>query len=420
MVMEKGKSLPKDPWYRKYYWDLEKVAWHCCRCSNCKFVDTWELKSARFSRVCPSSARYLYDAYSCQGRMDITVALEIDKALQYEDSSSLTDVFYKCNTCGACDAECKRNNDMEPLRVLYGMRNKLVEKGLIPPALVPVIDGLRKDDNMMMQPKAEQGKWAKGLKVKNLTKEKAEVVYHAGCRLNHDKALWKIAKGAVTLLKDAGVDIGIMGQEEVCCGGRPHDLGFQGEFTKYATHNAEAFATAGVKTVVTSCSDCYRAFKVLYPETGINLEVLHIVEFMDRLIKEGRIKLTREVPMRVTYHDPCHLGRLSKPYVPGDPVDGVYELPREILRGIPGIELVEMERIKENAWCCGAGAGVLEAYPDFSIWTASERIEEAKSTGAEAIVTACPWCERSFINAIEAKGEKIKVYDIIELVKESM
>ena len=99
---------------------------------------------------------------------------------------------------------------------------------------------------------------------------------------------------------------------------------------------------------------------------------------------------------------------------------GVYEPPREILRSIPGLELVEMERIREYAWCCGAGGGAREAYPDFSKWTATERIEEAKSTGAEAIVSACGWCERNFIDAITENGEKMKVYDIVELVQQAI
>jgi Fe-S oxidoreductase len=165
------------------------------------------------------------------------------------------------------------------------------------------------------------------------------------------------------------------------------------------------------------------------------------VEYIDRLIKEGKIRFTKTVPMRVTYHDPCHLGRQGEPYVPWqgkekkirnqvavyeprkpryNGANGVYEPPRNVLRRIPGLELVEMERIKEYAWCCGAGGGVREAYPDFSNWTATERIEEAKSTGAEAIVTACSWCERNFLDAIHTKGDKMRVFDVAELVQQAM
>ena len=417
MVMEKGKSLPKDDWHRKYYWDLRKNAWNCARCSVCKWVDSWEVKSARFAKICPSSLYYLFDAYSCQGRMDVSLAL-IDGTLKYEDSPGLLDIYYKCNMCGGCDAMCKRVQDMEPLRVIQEMRAKLVEDGQLLPLHMPVMDNLRKEDNMMMKPKAERGKWAEGLKVKDLTKEKAEVVFHAGCNLSFDEELWKVARTAVTLLKNAGVDVGIMGKDETCCGGKAYEMGYQGELTKYAENNTEAWTNAGVKTVVTACSDGYYTFKRLYPELGSKFEVLHIVEFIDRLIKEGKLKFTKTIPMTVTYHDPCHLGRRDHVYVPGEAIMGLYDQPRDIIKSIPGVELVEMERIKEYAWCCGAGGGVKEAYPDFNTFTAQERTEEAKATGAEALVTACPWCERNFLDALN--GDKMKVLDIIELVQQAI
>jgi len=417
MVIEQGKSLPKDDWHRKYYWDLRKNAWNCARCSVCKWVDSWEVKSARFAKICPSSLYYLFDAYSCQGRMDVSLAL-IDGTLKYEDSPGLLDIYYKCNMCGGCDAMCKRVQDMEPLRVIQEMRIKLVGDGQLLPLHMPVMDNLRKEDNMMMKPKSERGNWAKGLKVKDLTKEKAEVVFHAGCNLSFDEELWKVAKAAVTLLQNAGVDVGIMGKDETCCGGKAYEMGYQGELTKYAENNIEAWTNAGVKTVITACSDGYYTFKHLYPELGSKFEVIHIVEFIDRLIKEGKLKFTKTIPMTVTYHDPCHLGRRDHVYVPGEAIMGLYDQPRDIIKSIPGVELIEMERIKEYAWCCGAGGGVKEAYPDFNMFTARERIEEAKATGAEALVTACPWCERNFLDTLN--GDKMKVLDIVELVQQAI
>jgi len=418
MVMEGGKVLPQDDWARKYYWDLRKVAWQCSRCSVCKWVDAWEVKSARFAKVCPSSLYYLFDAYSCQGRMDVAIAL-IDEKLKYEDSPALLDIYYKCNMCGGCDAMCKRVQDMEPLRVIQEIRTRLVGDGQLLPNHLPVIESLRKEDNMMMKPKADRGKWAEGLKVKDLTSEKAEVVFHAGCHLSFDEEQWPVARTALQILQKAGVDVGIMGKDETCCGGKAYEMGYKGEFTKYAENNMEAWKNAGVKTVVTPCSDGYYAFKHLYPEVGSNFEVLHMVEFIDRLIKEGKLKFTRKVPMTVTYHDPCHLGRRDHVYVPGEAIMGIYDAPRDIIKSIPGVELVEMYRIKEYAWCCGAGGGAKEAYPDFNAFTARERIEEAKATGAEALVTACPWCERNFLDAISGNGEKMKVYDIVELVQQA-
>jgi Fe-S oxidoreductase len=147
------------------------------------------------------------------------------------------------------------------------------------------------------------------------------------------------------------------------------------------------------------------------------------------------------VPLRVTYHDPCHLGRQGEPYVewegkekkiknqiicyePKRPryngAHGIYDPPRDILKAIPGLELVEMERIREYAWCCGSGGGAKEGYPEFSNWTATERIEEAKATGAEALVTACGWCERNFMDSVESTGETMKIYDVVDLVKKAL
>jgi Fe-S oxidoreductase len=218
-------------------------------------------------------------------------------------------------------------------------------------------------------------------------------------------------------------------------------MGYRKDFTQFAVKNIEAWQKAGLKTIVTSCSDCYFAFKRLYPELGLKVNVLHTVELVDQLIEQGKIKFSKSIPMTVTYHDPCHLGRQGEQYVPWkgeekkifnqivvyDPPKpryngawGVYEPPRDVLKSIPDLNLVEMERIREYSWCCGAGGGCNDAYPEFSAWTAGERIEEARYTGAEAIVTACPWCERNFINAVSNEGKKMKVFDIIELVEQAI
>jgi Fe-S oxidoreductase len=197
------------------------------------------MKSARFAKICPSSAYYLFDGYSCQGRMDAAVAL-IDGELKYEDSPDLLGVYYKCNMCGGCDAMCKRTEDMEPLRVIQEIRTQLVGDGQLLPAHMPAMESLKKDDNMMMKPKADRGRWAEGLKVKDLTREKAEVVFHAGCQISFDEEQWQVARTALTLLQNAGVDVGIMGKDEICCGGKPYEMGYHGEFTKFAASSKRA------------------------------------------------------------------------------------------------------------------------------------------------------------------------------------
>ena len=412
----------------------------CSRCSLCKWPPLAQIKSWRFSNVCPSMVWGKFHAYSAGGRMIAALSL-VDGRIDYSDK--LLEIVYQCQMGGACDVSCKVTRDLEPLEVMLELRARCVEDGQLLPAHMVMIESLRNDDNPLGMPKADRGKWAEGLDVKDITREKADVVYFAGCRHSFDQDLWGVARGAVELLKKAGVDVGISGKEEACCGGRAFEIGYRGELAKYAEHNIETWNAAGARTVVTSCSDGYGAMKAFYPRVGktMNFEVLHITEYLDRLMKEGRLKPTRRVPLQVTHHDPCHLGRLSEAYTPWegtekkmlgqvvvkDPpkeyrrgTNGVYDPPRDVLNGIPGINLTEMERIKEYAWCCGAGGGVKEAYPEFALWTARERIAEAEATGAEALVSACPWCETNFKEALQQGGGKLKVYDIVELLLEAM
>ncbi len=415
--------------------DMER----CSQCSYCKWVPQDQIKSQRFAKGCPSVAYNNFNAFSARGRFAVALSL-LNKQSDYTDT--VKDIVFKCNTCGACvvaDKICRYN--LEPLEMMHELRFRLVEDEQTLPEHLKTIENLRKQGNLMGEPKASRGDWAEGLSIKNISTEKAEVLFHAGCRFSYDKDLSESARAAVTILKNAGVDIGIMGKDESCCGGRVYDMGYKDEFLKLAEKTVKAWTAAGVKTVVTSCADCFHAFSRLYPPLGARFEIIHTVQYIDRLIKEGKIKFTKKVPLRVTYHDPCHLGRQGEPYVPWEGKEkkifkqvivyeprkpryngawGVYDAPRDILNAIPGVELVEMERIKEYAWCCGAGGGAREAYPDFSGWTAAERIEEAKTTGAAAIVSACGWCERNFIDSIGKTGDKMKVYDIIDLVKQAL
>jgi len=411
----------------------------CSQCSYCKWIPFDQVKSWRFAKNCPSIAYHNFNSYSARGRYAVARSL-IKGQSGYSDT--VRDIVFTCLTCGSCDVSCKvcRYN-LEPLEMVRELKFRLVEDGQGLDAHQAVIESLDREHNTMHQPKAERGEWADGLDVPRLPSEKAEFLFHAGCRFSYDRDLQESARTAVSLLREAGIDVGIMGEREMCCGGRVYSMGYRDEFTRFAQANMKAWAKAGVKTVVTSCADGYHAFKRLYPQLGSHTEVLHTVELIDRLIKAGKLTFRSEVPMTVTYHDPCHLGRQGEPYVPWKGVEkkiksqiivyepnrpryngawGVYDPPRDILRSIPGVELVEMERIREYSWCCGAGGGVREAYPEYSNWTATERIAEARATGAEALVSACPWCERNFMDAISALGDTMQVYDIVELVQKAM
>jgi Fe-S oxidoreductase len=420
--------------------DFEKDMMRDSRCGYCKVIPHVMMTDTRFINVCPSIARFNFHGFSAGGRVVAGLSLLRDR-IEYTDG--FLDMIYKCQMDGACDVSCKIDRDLEPLQVMQELRIKCVEDGQLIAGHMPVLEGLRKEDNMLQRKKADRGKWTEGLGVKEATKDKAEVLFHAGCRYSFDNELWPVVQTSISILKKAGVDVGIMGTDEACCGGRAYEMGYEAELVKYAEHNIQAWKTAGVKTIVTPCSCCYQTFKVLYDKIGKKpeIEIYHFTEYLDKLIKEGKLKFTKKVPMTVTYHDPCHLGRLSEPWIHWngkeikvagqmivhDPPkkyrrggEGVYDIPRDILKAIPGLNFVEMYRIREYAWCCGSGGGVKEAYPEFALWTASERIKEAKDVGAEALVSACGWCKRNFTDAVKETGSKIEVLDIIDLVQRAL
>jgi Fe-S oxidoreductase len=410
----------------------------CSRCSACKFIPLERVEGLQHVNICPSIARYNFHAYSGGGRLGTAIA-KLDKRFDY--SKKLVEVMYNCQTCGGCDVSCKYGMDMEVLEPIYEFRIKTVKEGHTHPALDTVINTLKKHGTMVPGLKANRAEWAQGLDVKDITKQKVKVLYHVGCLNSYDREMWKVAKATVNLLKKAGVDFGIAGENESCCGGRAYQMGYKEDFLNQARKNMEMIKKSGVETLITTCADGYHAFKVLYDKFNLkgNLEILHITEYLARLVKEGKLKPTKKIDINVTYHDPCHLGRLGEKYihwegkrVPGhmyrfEPqrvyrrgANGTYEPPRDILRSIPGIKLVEMDRRKEYAWCCGAGGGVNDSNHEFSMWTARERIREAEDTGAEAIVTACSWCVRNFYDAIKEIGSNLKIYDIVELLAKAI
>jgi len=409
----------------------------CCRCSACKFIPMQKIKGSSYSYVCPSIARYNFHAYSGGGRINIGSAA-LKNGMNYTDK--LLDVVYNCQMCGGCDTSCKYAMDMEVLDPIYEFRIKCIEDGKTNPALEKVMANLRKN-GAMVAGKGERGAWAKGLGLKNVTKDKVDVLFHVGCQTSFNPDMWKLAKATANILQKAGVNFGITGDAETCCGSRAYQMGYREDFLKQAKKYMAIVKKAGVKTIVTDCADCYHALNVLYDKYELkgDIEVMHISQYIAQLIEKGKLKLKKKVNLAVTYHDPCRLGRLGEPWIkwngkrkqsdrfifdPPKPyrrgVNGIYEPPRDVIKAIPGIKFTEMTRIKEYSWCCGAGGGVTDSNPEFATWTGQQRIDEAISTGAEALVTACPWCEKTFNDAIKASGSNIKIYDIVELVEKAL
>lgn len=399
----------------------------------------YRVRSLRFSKICPSSVYYTFDGYSAQGRLDIARGL-IDKELAPGSLAEMQEVIYACTLCGGCDVMCKYFNDIDPLLVLEELRVQCAEAGLIPAGLKKVIESMKKNGNILFQPAKKRADWARGLKLKDISETKAKILYYPGCNYSYDSKLQRIPRLTAAILTKAGVDFGILGARELCCGILALQAGDRRTFTASAAANIKSFDRLGIRALITSCPICYSTFKSDYERYGFNakFEVLHITEFLAQLLKKKALKLNKKVSLTVTYHDPCRLGRLGEPYKHWkgkrvkygryDPPTkelrqgtyGIYEAPRTLLNHIKGLKLLEMERNREYGFCCGAGGGAGYTYPAFSAATAKERIEEAAATGARALVTSCPWCEARFGHALQEGPSKMKTYDVLDLVNRAI
>ncbi len=390
--------------------DYREEVWHCNRCNMCKEVFGWYMRSNEFSDICPPFAFHQWETYSAQGKMHIARAL-IDEEIDWDDSELLPQIIFSCEMCGGCTINALRVMEESPLEVFRALRARALEKGLTLTPHKRFYESTTKYGNPLAAPKEERLKWTEGLgfEIKALPQERAAVLLYTGCQYEVEPRVRDTLKTIAQVLRAGGVDCGFLGAEERCCAGIQLLMGEVGMFEQFAEANIKTFNELGIETLVTPCAHCYNTIVNEYIEVGeLNFEVLHTVQLFDRLIEEGKIKLG-EVPREVvTYHDPCDLGRKS----------GVYDTPRKLLNTVNGIELREMERIKDQTWCCGAGGGLLEVYPDQAGWTARERIKEARvTTGADTLVTACPWCEYSLKNAAEATGARIKVNNIAEIIQ---
>ena len=428
---------------------LEKIeydATHCQRCSTCKWSHLWEVKSHRFARNCPSLVYGKFDSYAAQGKNDIATAL-LNGELTWEGSrEKLLEIIYRCPVCAACDVSCKRVMDLDIIGVLDALREEACEKGYGPlPAHKEFIQSIMNYDNVWKQPRTRRANWAKKLAIKDLSKtgETADVLYYVGCTYAYKPGMETVPIHTAKILKAAGVDFGILGAKEICCGGIADNVGDKKSFEEIAQKNLDMFKATGAKTIVTNCPGCFMAFSEKYARlqkidtAKLPYKVKHSTQFIAELLQAGKLKFTKPVDMTVTWHDPCHLGRRGEPYKHWEGkrvkfglteppremnrgVNGIYEAPRTILKAIPGVRLVEMERIKEYSWCCGSGGGAKSAYPDFALATAKERVEEAEATGAGAIVTSCPWCEANLSDGIDASGSRLRVEDILNIAAQAL
>ncbi|MBI4721023.1 MAG: (Fe-S)-binding protein [Chitinivibrionia bacterium] len=318
--------------------------------------------------------------------------------------------IWRCTTCGKCPQRCPR--DVKQIDDMISLRRMATGYGVFPGAVKPyrtVSSGLAAQGNPFNEDRATRAAWAEGLNVKAY-KEGMDVLYWPCCYASYDPRLKKVAQATAKILKKAGVDFGILGSKENCCGESIRKTGNEDLFKKLAKENIKTFIDHGVKKILVSSPHCYHTFKNEYPQFKVNFEVVHASQYLFQLINEGKITPTKEYGKKITYHDPCYLGRHNS----------VYDEPRGVLKTIPGVELSEMPEAKVDSLCCGMGGGRVWAETEKHERFSNIRVEQAIELGAEELVTSCPYC----ITALEDSrlvlnhGDDIQVKDITEILEE--
>ena len=318
--------------------------------------------------------------------------------------------IWRCTTCGRCTQWCPRGVDQtEVVKILRGVATQYQVFPTRAQPIRAVGAGLAAEGNPLGEKREQRADWAKGLSVKTFTKG-MEILYFPGCYPSYDPRMRKVARATANILNAAGVNFGILGPKESCCGESIRKTGDEELFASLAKENIKTFIDSGVKKILVSSPHCYHTFKNEYPEFMVNFEVVHVSQFLFQLINEGGLEFTKEYRKRVTYHDPCYLGRHN----------GIYDEPREVLKKVPGLELVEMPDSRENSLCCGGGGGGIWMETPKSERLSDLRLKQASGVGAEALVTCCPFCILNFEDSrLTLEGsEALEIKDITEIIQE--
>jgi len=371
----------------------------CFRCGYCKFPNDF----TDFN--CPSYSRFRFETYSTGGRLWLTLAWlknEIDW------SEHFAEIVFSCVTCRNCVEQCPMNFNNEIVDWIVAARSDMIEKGFTLPKVRDFLNNISKHGNPWGIPRSKRDEWAEGVK---RYRPSDEYLFYVGCVGSYEERGQKMARNLAELLDRVGVSFGILGAEEDCDGNEAYMLGEMGLFQELANKNVQKFKELNVKKIVTLSPHAYNSMKNKYPRSG-KFEVFHYTQLLLEMIRENKVRLS-ELKSKVTYHDPCFLGRYNE----------VYDAPREILKSIPGIELVEMRRNRENSFCCGGGSGniVMDLLGLSAESPNRIRVREAYETGAEILAVACPSCMAMLDDAVKAEGleGKITVKDVAELVNES-
>lgn len=336
------------------------------------------------------------------------------RKLVREATFGLTDIetedIWRCTTCGRCPQQCPR--DVKQIESGVALRRvatqyEVFAKGASP--IRSIKSGLNAQGNPFGEDRQKRGDWAEGLDVKPFA-EGMQVLFFPCCYSSYDPRLKKTARATATILNKAGVDFGILGAEQNCCGESIRKTGDEELFKKLARENIKTFIDRGVNKILVSSPHCYHAFKNEYSQFRVNFEVVHISQYLAELVSDGRIQFKKDFAKRVTYHDPCYLGRHN----------GIYDEPRQVLKKISGVELNEMPESYSDSLCCGGGGGRVWMETSKSERFSDLRIDQAIGVNAEVLATSCPYCITMLEDSRKTMDatEKIEVMDITEIVQE--
>lgn len=311
--------------------------------------------------------------------------------------------LWDCTCCFTCVERCPK--DVRPAEVIIALRSLLVEEGKVPSTIGNALMGIFRQGNPLGYAREDRTAWMDGLGVKP-AQEGCKTLLFTCCSSAYDMRAQAATKALVRVLQAAGVDFGHLGTEETCCGNEVRRVGEMGLFEMLVEEGKPLLEGVGAARMVTTSPHCMNTFRQEYK---LGMEVLHYIQMLARLLEEGKLNLTGRVEKVVTYHDPCFLGKQNH----------IFDEPREVLRAIPGVKFVEMDRIRERSLCCEGGGG--------RMWfegtntgerLAFQRVQEAADTGAEILAVACPFCMAMLDDAVKVKGlsDQLKVMDIAELV----
>jgi Fe-S oxidoreductase len=320
------------------------------------------------------------------------------------------EVIWDCVTCGACMQECPVN--IEHVDHIVDMRRNLVMgESRFPAEAGTLLRNLESSSNPWGQPQSERAAWARDLDVQVIEDGKApEYIYWVGCAGSFDERAKKISQAVVRVLREAGVSFAILGSRELCNGDPARRIGNEYLYQELAKRNIETLKAVGARKIVANCPHCFNTLKNEYPDFGGEFQVIHHTELFAKLVADGRLRPASSVDEALTYHDPCYLGRHN----------GVYDEPRDLLRRIPGVRTTEMPRHRQKSFCCGAGGSRMWLEEHLGKRINVERTEEAISTGAGTMGVACPFCLIMLDDGAKAKGERIKVLDVAQVLARSI